>query len=234
MWIRSVALTALVVGGGCATQPDVSELISQPVVATQFNASIDFGAFDTFAVDPTVSLVTDVGDAGTIPPAQAQAVVDRITANMTARGYQSVPTSARPSLGLQATAFIQVNVASVSSGYWWGAPGFGATPAYWGYPGSSYYSSWAYGTTAYKSGTLIIECVDLRDAMAGAIPDAAITRADAGTDGAAGGRLQIIWAAYAHAVEQELLSSFAPDVPTAIDQAFAQSPYLTRTGTAAP
>jgi hypothetical protein len=234
MWIRTVAVTALAVGGGCATQPDVSELISQPAVATQYNASVDFGSFDTFAVDPTVSVVSDIGDAGAISPDQQQAIVERITANMTARGYQSVPQSERPSLGLQATVFKQVNVATASSGYWWGAPGFTATPGYWGYPGSQYYSAWGYSTTAYKSGTLVIECVDLRDAVPGAVPDAAILYVDAGTDGAAGGRLQVIWAAYAHAITQELLTSFAPDVPVSIDQAFAQSPYLTRRGTAAP
>jgi hypothetical protein len=214
-WALALLLAA------CATQPDVTELVSTPVVATKFDPNIDFGTFDTFAINPTVSVVRDIGDAsssGTLSPDNAAAVVDRVTANMTARGYRLVAVSEHPQLGMQLTVFLQLNVATVqSSGFWWGAPGFAGVPAYWGFPTSSYFAPGAYSTQAYKSGTLVIECVDLRDAGS-----------NGSSDASPGGGLEVAWSAFAHAVTTSLLSSQKDEALAAIDQAFLQSPYLTR------
>jgi hypothetical protein len=213
-WALSIAL------GACATQPDVSELVSIPVVATKFDPSIDFGSFETFAVNPTVSLVRDIGDAstsGTLSPDTASVIVDRVTANMTARGYRLVAVSERPQLGMQLTVFQQLNVTTVaSSGFWWSAPGYPSVPSFWGFPTSTYFSPWSYSSQAYKAGTLVIELVDLRDAGSNASSDAS------------GERLEVAWSAYAHAVTTSLLSSQTEQALAAIDQAFLQSPYLTR------
>jgi hypothetical protein len=224
---RSCVLALLL--GACATQPDVSELITQPVVATKYDPNIDFGTFETFAVNPTVPVVRDVGDGGTISTSgtlssdTAASIVDRVTAHMTMRGYRLVAVSERPQLGVQMTVFLQINVATVvSPGYWWGAPGYTSAPAYWGFPSSSYFAPWSYSSTAYRSGTLVIEVVDLRDAASIATIHAS-----------ASGRLEVVWAAYAHAVAPSLLTSLTPDALAAIDQAFLQSPYLERRPTEA-
>jgi hypothetical protein len=201
--------------GACAAQPSVDELIAAPVVATKFDPQIDFGKFDTFAVNPTVSVVRDIGDAGTVSLEAGGDIVDRITTDMSSRGYQLVAVSERPSLGLQATVYLQLNVATTSyGGYWWGASGYAGVPSYWGYPSSQYYAPWSYTTTAYKSGTLVVECIDLRDAGSAA--------SDASS------RLEVVWTLYAHAVTQSLLASLSEDALVAIDQGFAQSPYLQR------
>jgi len=230
------ALAAL---GACATQPNVDELTSGVVVATKFAKGVDFGSFDTFAVNPTVAVVRDVGDSGvlddgggTLAPESALAIVNSITAHMTARGYQLVTLSEQPELGMQATVLQKLGTVSVaSSGYWWGAPGFPSSPAYWGFPTSAYFEPWSYSSSAYKSGTLVIECVNLRDAGAPVPIDASVGQL---LDGGAAGHLEIVWTAYAHAVTQELLTSFGPQAQSAIDQAFLQSPYLQRRGTPAP
>jgi hypothetical protein len=212
--------------GACAAEPSVDELISEPVVATKFDPQVDFGTFDTFAVHPTVSVVRDVGDGGTLSPDTAAELVDRITTNMSSRGYRLVATSDRPSLGIQATVYLQIGVATASyGGYWWGVPGYAGAPSYWGYPYSQYYAPWSYATAAYKSGTLIVECIDLRDAGTAA-PDASV--GPPGTDAGATGRLEVVWSIYAHAVAGSLLSSLSPDALSAIDQGFDQSPYLQR------
>src|SRR4051812_10852586 len=136
----------------CATRPNADELTSEPVVATKHDPGVDLASFDTFAVNPTVSVVRDIGDGGTLAPDAAARIVDRISTQMSSRGYRQVAASERPSLGLQATVFIQINVAtSVSSGSWWGAPGYVGVPAYWGYPSGAYYAPYSYATTAYKS-----------------------------------------------------------------------------------
>jgi hypothetical protein len=183
------------------------------VVATRYDPKVDFGAFDTFAVNPTISVLRDVGDAGTLSPDKAAAVVDRIGTNMSARGYQMVDVSERPSLGLQATIYTQLNTTvATTSGSWWGAPGYAGTPAYWGYPGSSYYAAWSYPTNVYKSGTLIVECVALRDTATRAVDP--------------GAGLEVAWTAYGHGIADELLTSLESAGLASIDQAFVQSPYL--------
>ncbi len=212
--------------GACAAQPSVDELIAAPVVATKFDPQIDFGTFDTFAVNPTVSVVKDVGDGGTLPQERGRDIVDRITTDMSSRGYQLVAVSERPSLGLQAMVYLQLNAATTTyGGSWWGAPGYAGVPSYWGYPSSQYYAPWSYATVAYKTGTLVVECIDLRDAGTSA------SDASAGppnTEAGASGRLEVVWTLYAHAVTQSLLASFSEDALASIDQGFAQSPYLQR------
>jgi hypothetical protein len=206
---RSAAIMAFAALSSCATRPNADELAADTVVATRFAPEVDFGSFDTFALNPTVSVVRDVGEAGTLAPETAAGLIDRIAANMSARGYRQVAPSERPSLGLQASVNIEFNaVTTVYPGYLWGAPGYAGAPAYWGYPGGGYYAPWSYSTTVYKGGTLVVECVDLRDA--------------------APTRLEMVWAAYAHAIAEELAMSLTPEALSAIDQAFVQSPYLKR------
>jgi hypothetical protein len=232
---RTLALPAILALGACASRPSVDELASGPIVATKFDTIIDFGSFTTFAVNPTVSLVSDIGDAGTLPAQSGANVVDRITADMETRGYQAVGVSEHPELGMQATVFLNINTATVPSvGAWWLAPGFASAPAFWGDPADSYFVPWSYSTIAYKSGTLVIEAVDLRDAGATNLPDASVVPLIDGGDSGLPAGLEIIWAAYAHAVTQELRSSFGPETQEAIDQAFIQSPYLRRQGTTSP
>ena len=125
--------------GACASEPNTNDLISGPIVVTKFNSRISFGTFTTFAVNPTVSVVRDEGDAGTLRPETAAMIVDSIASHMTARGYEMVSPSARPSLGLQATVFLQVNVQTTEVvGNWWGTPGYAGASAFWGYPGYGY------------------------------------------------------------------------------------------------
>jgi hypothetical protein len=230
---RMVLAPALVALGACATKPASDELLSGVVVATKFDTQVNFGSFDTFAVNPTVSVVRDVGDGGILPPVSTMGIVERITSNMSARGYQQVGVSERPNLGLQATVYLQINTATVGfTGFWWGAPGFASTPAFWGFPTAGYFEPWAYGTVAYRSGTLVIEMADLRDVGVPGTLDASVGPVPDAGDGGAATRLEIVWSAYAHGVTQELLASFGPQTDEAIDQAFIQSPYIQREGTA--
>jgi hypothetical protein len=229
--MRVAVIVLAVVGSiaGCVSRPDVSALIAEPVIATRYDARVDFAAFDTFAVNPTVSVLRDVGDAGRLAPDTTAAVIDRITMNMSARGFRPVDVSDRPDLGLQATVYTQINtVTTGATGSWWGIPGYAGAPAYWGYPGSSYYAPWSYPTNVYKSGTLLIECVDLRAGagIAGGLDASAATLGADGGDASGGGQLEVVWTAYGHGVADELLTSLSPAGLESIDQAFLQSPYL--------
>ena len=114
----------------------------------------------------------------------------------------------------------------MSTGYWWGLPGYGATPTYWGYPSGAYDAPWTYQSQAFKSTTLIIQIVDLRDVMSASV--VARTRTfDAGVfpDGGITIALDVAWTAILHGYVAEN-GTLLPEAPGAIDQAFVQSPYL--------
>ena len=115
------------------SEPNADERTSQGVVATAFDPIVDFGALSTFATVDSVALDTSFGDGGTLPAAQSQQILDRIAANLTARGYRRVDRGASPDLGVNAVLFFQVNVVStVAPGAWWGGAGY-PSPAVWGF-----------------------------------------------------------------------------------------------------
>jgi len=229
---RLVGAIVAVTLAACVSRPNVTDLTSEPVVITRFDPSIQFGSFDTFAVNPSIAVLHDVGDAGTLPPDTTAAVVDRMTSNMSARGYRQVDFAERPSLGLQATVYMQINTATATAtGTWWGVPGYAGPPGFWGFPGSSYFASWTYPTNLYKSATLIVELVDLRDGSPFASADASVGPPGVDAGDAGGGSLEVVWTAYGHGVADELLTSLEAAGLAAIDQAFLQSPYLQHRGT---
>src|SRR3954451_24032284 len=82
------------------SEPNADERSSQGVVATAFDPMVDFGALSTFATVDSVALDTSFGDAGTLPAAQSQQILDRIAANLVARGYRRVDRGASPDLGV--------------------------------------------------------------------------------------------------------------------------------------
>jgi hypothetical protein len=213
-------LMALLGLWACSETPNIDDRTARQIIATKYDPAVDFGSFSTFAVSPNVALVTDAGEARAISTTDSQAVIDSITRNLRARGYRRVEPAAHPDLGAMATAFIKLKVETVAyPGYWSGTPGYPTPPSYWGYPGGSYAAGYGYSSVAYKSGTLIVELVDLRDA--GRTP-----ALDGGSALDAGGpRLEVAWAAILHGYVA-LGGSFLPEVPEAIDQAFVQSPYL--------
>ena len=52
---------------GCDSVPVAEIRAAEPIVVTKFDPAIDFGSFSTFAVAPTVPLISDVSDAGMVP-----------------------------------------------------------------------------------------------------------------------------------------------------------------------
>lgn len=73
-------------------------------------------------------------------------------------------------------------------------------------------------TMSFITGTLIVEMIDLRGSRSASAFDGSVSDT-------MGPRLEVGWAAIVHGYG-ELDASFRPDVPAAIAQAFAQSPYL--------
>jgi hypothetical protein len=202
---------------GCVPDPPTpDQRTADLIIVTKFDPSFDFRAPSTFAIVPTVTILSgSIIDAGNFNPAAGQEIIDRIVENMVSRGYTQTTKEALPDLGIDVTALVQFQAAAgASAGFWWGVTGYPTLPPYWGYPTGSYYAPWAYSTVAWKSGTLLIELVDLRGPrLKGATAD--------------GGAVLVeeAWAGILHGT-LALDASPGAQVLSAIDQAFAQSPYL--------
>jgi hypothetical protein len=214
-----VAMAAALLLGGCFAYPDSSERVNDDIVYSQGAKDTDFGAFKTFAIDPSVHLAIIQADgtveSDTLDQEAADELVAQTVSNMEDRGYTQVAREETPELGITLTAISGLAIGVVSGGYYWGYYGY-----YWGYPGWGYYYPYQVAY-AYRTGTLVIDLVDLKST--GGVPPA--------NDGGPPrpGALPVVWtaAAYKAAADIEEPSSAGVRLAQqAIDQAFNQSPYL--------
>lgn len=211
-----VACLLLALAGACVEPPGLDELLDQRIVVTQFDPNADFASFTTFAMVDSIS-VYGAFDAGTpletVDPALAGPTLAEIASQLESRGYRQVDRSAHPDLGVNVEAFVQLRVATVTQyGTWWG---YGtASPGYWGFSGTVVLAPFGYQTIAWRSGTLVIELYDLRDARPPNAVDPPIA---------------VVWGALIHGVIGPVGGPPLTTAPiAAIQQCFAQSPYLGR------
>lgn len=191
----------------CYPEPDLSGLEDELVVVTNFDPEADFTNYATFAIPDSIGIITDDEDNEEfIDNAKAATVLSSVRTNMLAAGFTEVERVENPDLGVNVFVLENLNVGgSFYPGYWWGYPGYWG-PCYWGYCGG-WYPWYGWGTVyTYTTGTLVIEFIDLKNA------------------GDNNQRLDIIWTAWMG----EVYTARNPvqEAVTAVDQAFAQSPYL--------
>jgi len=199
---------------GCSEPTPSSEAISDPVVLTLQANQVDFGKYQTFFLKPQITTLDDTGAAGTVDPQTAQSLLDTTTQNMVARGYRAADRQSDADLAVE-MLYTQSVSSAVTCYSWW-------DPYYWGYPAYGYYPYYgSCDSTVWKSGLLATVIVDLTPAKSGP----SLTPGQVISDAAAPpptNRLGGIWFSGVYGVE---LTSI--EARTGIDQAFAQSPYLT-------
>jgi hypothetical protein len=235
--VKPRALSSLALAGGawlfvgCASQPSDAVLYDE-VVFTQYNKAASFGSYQTFAVNPTVSIITDNGsgdssddddaDADSALPAQAAApIVNAVVQEMIQAGYQQVGTDGQPDIGIDLVVLNTTRI-YMDTYYWWGWGWYGY-PGYWGYPGYAYWAPWV-TYSSYRTGTLVVQAFDLK-APRVPPPDGATL-----PDGSVPPKLTIplLWGATIYSVLSEVASTNIQDAVSGVQQAFAQSPYFVR------
>ena len=221
---------------GCKHEPSLDERADQRIVATKFDPTADFAAFESFAVPDTVVLETTSLDGGlapaqTLAPTLADPILREIASQLASRGYREVPRSDGPDTGVAVTALARLKVQTLPYGAWWGSAS--TAPDYWGYPDASFASGVIYDTFLWIGGTLIIELVDLRAARSGVGPTGpTITQSPTSisprAEASPRSSLRVVWAALIHGVVRETDQSLAEPPIESIQQAFRQSPYVHR------
>jgi hypothetical protein len=192
----------------CTKYPsDTGRMTEDLVVYTKYDINIDFNDYKTFAIVPAVAYI-DGKDSSALTTPNALGVLDRITSDMTSRGFTQVAATDHPDLGINVTAIKSTNTTVYSPGWYWGYPGYYPV-GWWGYPGYGYgYPYYPTYITSYSAGTVIIDLLDLKFKT---------------TDN----KIMIRWNAYIRGLLTDTHS--LSDVQKSIDQAFTQTPALKTT-----
>lgn len=206
VWLKlSTVFVLLVIG--CGSPPPTEELLNQSVVLTKYEPNADFASFHTFYLRPEIRTLGEDGRVDSVDPEKAQPLLDATEHNLIARGYQPVAKE-DAELAVELDYLAIVSTATWCYNWW--------DSGYWGYPSWGYYPYYGCGTDVWRSDLLATHIVDLSEAHA---------NPDGGEGGAGGGApltLSAIWFSGVYGVGLN-----SRDALDGVNQAFAQSPYLT-------
>lgn len=214
-----VLLLVIALGlAGCQKDPSTSDLRDEYLVYTAYDTKAEFNQIDTYYIPDSILLIgSNVVDSQGNNTSKywsdddALSLVNTVVAALSERGFERITTVDRSEAdaGLQLSYVEQTSYyAGYNDPYWWGYYPYYWAPSYWG----SWWGGWYYPFVTYYSyttGSLLIEMVDLEES------------------GRADNKLPVLWNAFLSGL---LRGEGRIDINAsveAINQAFAQSPYLT-------
>jgi hypothetical protein len=186
---------------GCQLKPQLGELVKDMVVQTNYDNSVDFAGYATYTMPlDTLGRVSGSSSDTLIVTEYAGQITGILRNNLDGRGYSHVDKNQDPDIGVTAYIVDDLNIFQSVNYY-------NYYPSYYGYYSPYYYNYPQINTYAYNTAVLVIEMVDLKN------PDSQ-------------GQFKVVWAAYVG----DVLNSTDPFEKSAeaVNQAFDQSPYLTR------
>jgi len=193
----------------CEPKPDSGKLLDQFIVLTNYDTNVNFGSYATYAIPrDTIGFYSNASRDTIITQSDSdfpRLVIDEIRSNMNDRGYVQVDKSDAPDLGINVSVINDFNVFQqvvYGGGYGYGYGYY--YPDYYGYGG--YYYPYV-NTYASNTGVLLIEIVDLKNR-------------------GAHNTVKGVWTANMGDVYKAI--NLAKQTTDGIDQAFKQSPYLTK------
>lgn len=202
-----MALTGFLIS--CHPEPEPQKLIDELAVATDHDPAADFTSFSTYAIPTdTIGFVSNKSNDTLLTANKSdfpRPVLKAIRSNLNARGYTEVTRNQNPDMGVNVLVVNDYDVfQQVIYPNYYGGYGNSYYSGYYGY--NSYYYPYV-NTYAYNTGILIIEIVDLKNET----PDF---------------KVKVIWNAYMGDVYSTV--DLMKQTEKAINQAFTQSPYLSK------
>lgn len=191
----------------CEKSADTGDLEARYVVYTNYDPETDFGQLTTYYLPDSILLIGNSEEAEYATGQQAQEVLQAWADNMAARGFTRTENRAEARLGLQ-VSYVENNYHFTTidwHGWGWDYPWYWG-PDYWGFWGGWYYPFVL--TYTYNTGNYMAEMVNLTTPQGEAA------------------KLPVVWDCY---MSGALTGSDRVDNMLAVDavnQAFAQSPYL--------
>ena len=207
MFFASLAILAT----ACHKEPTPQDADNELLVYTSPSKDVTFTSYKTFDLVDSLLIIGQSDKPVYSQSDNALALIQQVRTNMEKLGYIYTPSNPDADLGIQMTYIIKTEryVKYYNDPYWWlDYPGYWPS-GFWGNWTGFYYPypvSYTYTTNA-----LLIDMVDLT----------AEEKADE--------PLEVIWTSYIGGPASVYADDNVARMKQAIDQAFAQSPYLDRT-----
>ena len=198
----------------CHKEPYPQDGDMEYLVYTAPAKDVNFANFQTFDMADSVLVIGQSEKPQYSASNNALALIQQYRTNMEKLGYIYTPSNPDADLGIQLTYVVKTEryVQYYDDPYWWlDYPGYWPS-GYWGN-----WTGWYYPypvTYTYTTNALITDMVDLTG------------------EEREGAKLEIVWSNYIGGPAGSSVSNDVERMKAAIDQAFAQSPYLSRTSTA--
>ena len=207
LFFSALALLAV----ACHKEPNPQDHDSEYLVFTEPAKDVNFAEFQTFDIADSLLVIGQSDKPMYSQSNNALALIQAFRTNMEKRGFIYTPSDPDADLGIQLTYVIKTEryVQYYDDPYWWlDYPGYWPS-GYWGNWTGFYYPRPV--TYTYTTNALLTDIVNLTG------------------EEEAGKPLEILWTSYIGGPAGASLQGDIKRMEAAIDQAFVQSAYLTRT-----
>lgn len=207
LFFSALALLAV----GCHKEPSPQDSDNEYLVYTSPSKDVNFASFQTFDLADSLLVIGQSDKPQYSQSNNALALIQAVRVNMEKLGYIYTPDNPDADLGIQMTYLVKTEryVQYYNDPYWWlDYPGYWPS-GYWGNWTGFYYPypvSYTYTTNA-----LLIDMVDLTGEQKEGTP------------------LEVVWTSYIGGPAGSSIKADVERMKISVDQAFVQSPYLTRT-----
>lgn len=197
----------------CHKEPYPQDGDMEYLVYTAPSKDVTFNKFQTFDIADSVLVIGQSEKPQYSASNNALALIQQFRVNMEKLGYIYTPSNPDVDLGMQLTYIVKTEryVQYYNDPYWWlDYPGYWPS-GYWGN-----WTGWYYPypvSYTYTTNALITDMVDLTG------------------EEKEGNKLEIVWSTYIGGPAGSSIANDVNRMKASIDQAFAQSPYLSRTTT---
>ncbi|MBO5074828.1 MAG: DUF4136 domain-containing protein [Bacteroidales bacterium] len=202
---------AVMLLAACHKEPYPQDGDNQYLVYTSPGKDVNFTQFQTFDIADSLLVIGQSDKPMYSQSNNALALIQAFRTNMEKRGFIYTPSNPDADLGIQLTYVIKTEryVQYYDDPYWWlDYPGYWPS-GYWGNWTGFYYPRPV--TYTYTTNALLTDIVNLTG------------------EEEAGKPLEILWTSYIGGPAGASLQGDIKRMEAAIDQAFVQSAYLTRT-----
>lgn len=201
-------LLAVFAFAACEKDPDMDKLDNDYLVYTNYDKKADFKMFTSYYIPDSVMIISDKAEPEYWKGAAASGIIEAYKADLNSRGYVYTADKDAADLGVQVSYILNTYYFTSygQSEWWWGYPGYWGWD-YWGNWGGWYYP---YAVNySISSNSFLTEILNLK------APEGDKQK------------LPILWTSYLSGPVDYAGNVNQAMVVKAINQSFAQSPYLT-------
>lgn len=202
-----ISMLILIFPPYCRKPVGFEQLTSGFTVVTHADVTAQFSSYSTYFISDTVINLSGSASDTLITGSSAAALAETVRGNMNSRGYSVVSHTSKPDMGIAVCVLRDIRTSIAYYPGWWDDVSGYWDPLYWvsnsSYP---YYYGWT-TTYTYKDASIIVNLIDLKNAPVNK-------------------KLSVIWHVTGfNPYKSDSATNLQASI-NAINQAFAQSPYL--------